>query len=136
LGTSTSPPWESWPRGGASRVTFPKTDASQFLLEDFINLDPALSYGEDFQCGDTQVHDEQYNTGGNNQLHSLSFLDDEVERISLGGRGESYCPTDSQTGENPLSELLRSELEAETYPKSGPLESKIYKNRGLHSPAE
>jgi hypothetical protein len=99
-------------------------------------LDPSLSYGEDFQCGDMQVHDEQCNTGGNNQLHSLSFLDDEVERISLGGMGESYFPTDSQTGENPLSELLRSELEAETYPKSGPLESKIYKNRGLQSPAE
>ena len=99
-------------------------------------MEPSLSYGGDFQGGDTQVHDEQYNPGGNDQLHSLSFLDDEVERISLGGRGESYFPTDSQTGENPLSELLRSELEAETYPKSGPLERKIYKNRGLHSPAE
>jgi hypothetical protein len=91
------------------------TDASQFSLEDFINLDPSLNYEEDFQSSRAQVHGEQYNTGGNNQLHSLSFLDDKVERISLGGREESYFPTDSQTGENPLSELLRLELEAETY---------------------
>jgi hypothetical protein len=99
-------------------------------------LDPSLSYGEDFQCGDMQVHDEQCNTGGNNQLHSLNCLDDKVEMISWGGMGESYFPTNSQTGENPLSELLRSELEAEEYLKSGPLESNFCKNRGLRSPAE
>jgi hypothetical protein len=136
LATSTSPSWESWPRMDSSSFTLPTTDASQFSLEDFINLDPSLSYGEDFQCGKTQIHGEQYNTGGNNQLHGLNFLDDKVEMNSLGGRGESYFPTDSQTGENPLSELLRSELEAETYLKSGPLESNFYKNRGLRSPAE
>ena len=136
LTTSTSLPWESWTRMDSSSVTLPSTDDSQFSLEDYINLDPSLSYGEDFQCGKMQVHGEQYNTGGNNQLHGLNFLDDKVERISLGGREEPYFPTDSQIGENPLSELLRSELEAETYPKSGPLESKFYKNRGLRSPAE
>ena len=137
LTASTSPSWESLPRMDSLSVTLPTTDAFQFSLEDYIDLDRPLSYGEDFQCGETQVHDEQYNTGGSNQLHRLNFLDDKVERISLGGRGESYFPTDSQTGENPLSELLRSELEAEeTYLKSGPMESNFCKNRGLRSPVE
>jgi hypothetical protein len=136
LATSTSSPWESRSRVDSSSVTLPTTDASQFSLEDFINLDPFLSCGEGSQFTKTQVHGEQCNTGGNNQLHGLNFLDDKVEKISLGGRGESDFSTDSQTGENLLSELLRSELEAETYPKSGPLESKFYKNRGLRSPAE
>ena len=58
-------------------------------------------------------------------MHGLNFLDDQVERICLDGRGESYFPTDSQIGEDPLSELLRSELEAETYSRSGQLESKL-----------
>jgi hypothetical protein len=133
LATSTSPSWESWPRMDYSSFTLPTTDASKFPLEDFINLDPSLSCGEDFQ---KQVHDEQCNTGGNNQLHDLNCLDDKVEMFSWDGSGESYFPTNSQTGENPLSELLRSELEAEEYLKSGPLESNFCKNRGLRSPAE
>jgi len=136
LATSTSPSWESWPHMDYSSFTLPTTDTSQFSLEDFINPDPSLSYGEDFQCGKTQVHDEQYNTGGNNQLQGSNFLDDKVELVSLGGRGEPYFPTDSQTGENPLSELLRSELEAEAYLNSGPMESNFCKNRGLRSPVE
>jgi hypothetical protein len=95
---------------------------SQFSLEDFINFEPSLSCGEDFQCGKTQVNGEQYRPGRNNQLHGMNFPDDKVEMISLGGSGESCFPTDSETGENPLYELLRSELEAEMYLKSGPLE--------------